>query len=322
LKDHLSLPLSDEYYLEGERVEREKVDLLVKTIKQGINANLIPNPVEEYLERETFNRLTSEIQSMLDQNSLQINIETYCIDNYSPLLLSESFTSLLQSSPSTSEPIVGILTNCATKLMSEVITSASLLEEQYIQKVKSILQTALDKKYSTPRECSEALTSKIRSSNLSDDFIKWLKYKIDEEKGRVTKLKESGFYDDEEEEEEDKAWLSVLEIVRDGVYKEFERKYDRYIEPISYIMRLEERGQRYRYLNMVVRDLTDDERGKFKDVVERIVGKVGEEGYEVLGGEVKKILELGEHTEEIFNREGYASLEGSAVDVKQIEGFE
>ena len=50
-------------------------------------------------------------------------------------------------------------------------------------------------------------------------------------------------------------------------------------------MRLEERGQRYRYLNMVVRDLTDDERGKFKDVVERIVGKVGEEGYEVLGGE-------------------------------------
>ncbi|GMH79966.1 hypothetical protein TL16_g08340 [Triparma laevis f. inornata] len=312
LKSHLTLPLSSTtYYLEGSPVPPDKIELLITTIKTGINANLIPNPVEQFLEIERFNNLITDVESQLRDKILQVNIEEFLIYNYADIILCESFTPMLSDYKSNNtKDITGICTNVASKLMSDVIESANELDSKYIQIVKEILNVALDKKYETPRECAEALSDCIRKKDVSGDFMKWLSYKIGEENFRIEGLRNSGSFETIEEEDDESSWLKVLQIVQNGCLKESSKKVDRYITPISYMLRLETKQQRFKYLNLVVKDFTESEQMLFRDTVDKILGNVGEEGYELLGENIKGLMELGEGVEIIWNRQGLKVMQG------------
>ena len=183
--------------------------------------------------------------------------------------------------------------------------------------------TALDRGEDTPREAAYAMADVVArlGPSLDEGFVAWLKFTINEEQLRLQVMRDAGAFLTEEDEADETSWLSVLMVVRGGVYRELGKKYERYVTPISYILRLQTPKQRSTMIRLVMDDLTPGELPEFKGVVDRIVGCAAEE--ERLAENLEGVRQLGEVAERIFEakREAGALLKGGGgEESKRLQG--
>lgn len=159
--------------------------------------------------------------------------------------------------------------------------------------VRSICVVAMNPSHETEEDTANALTDAVRDMRplLDDAFVAYLKYAIAEEEG---KLARAGVVDDPEHNR----WLFVLKIVQEGVYAELSRGVKRYVDHISYVLRMETNSERKALLKKFIDVLPTMDVRPFVRVVENIVASLGTttkgdfaDGI-VLGEMTNKLLQL------------------------------
>ena len=139
------------------------------------------------------------------------------------------------------------LAKIAQGLVKETQALGAELEVSMLEIIGSICEVAMDPSHKTEEDTAVALTDAVRDMRplLDDAFVAYLKYAIAEEEG---KLARAGLVDDPEHNR----WLFVLKIVQEGVYSELSQGVQRYIDHITYVLRMKSKSERKGLLKKLI----------------------------------------------------------------------
>ena len=328
-----SLPSSSKKYkLNGKEVSSEQVKKLQMCVEEGTAIGLIPDPIEYLQEKGRLDMLLNEMSNQPEERHLEI------ASNYNDLLLSDNLVTLMRgrlremamnaldlkrNDEYTTEveekyryerQNLGRLINYTQLLLKEVSALGAELETSQLEVIRSICQVAMDPQYKTEEETAEALTDAVRDMRplLDENFVAYLKYAIAEEQGRLAR---AGVLDDPEENR----WLFVLKIVQEGVYAELAKGVQRYVDHISYVLRMESKSERRELLSEFIDVMPSMDVRPFVKVVDNIAaslgsGVKGEFDTEILGSETNKILQLRRDVQELLPPERIKRMSKDADD--------
>jgi hypothetical protein len=290
---------------------------------EAIEIGIIPNPLALMEERARLQMLLDELWNQPQERTREI------VSNFKDLLLSETFVTLvrerleamaqrdleslrvhvndedsdtaLEERHAREREILGQLVVSAQLLLKEVRALGAELEAQQIEVIRSICKVAMDPSHVTEEETATALTDAVRDMRpLFDDmFVAYLKYATAEEEGRLAR---AGLLGDPEHCH----WLSVLQIVQQGVHNEIAKGINRYIEHIWYVLRMETPVERKMLLSKLIDDMPTLDVRPFVRVVGNIVGSLGEaakgefDGVNMLGSMSNKLLQLHRDMKELL----------------------
>jgi len=182
----------------------------------------------------------------------------------------------------------------AQYLLKQAQALGSELEALQLSVIRSICLVAMDPAHTTETETATALTDAVRDMRplLDENFVAYLKYAVAEEEAKLERM---GLVDDSDSNR----WLFVLKIVQQGVYRELEVGVKRYIDHISYVLRMEEKGERKMLLGKLIDVMPSMDVRPFVKVVDNIAASLGssvkgdfEDEKDVLGGMTNSVLQL------------------------------
>lgn len=203
--------------------------------------------------------------------------------------------------------ILGRLVNYAQGLLKEIRALGAELDAHQLEIVRTICKVAMDPDHTTEEETAMALSDAVRDMRplLDDAFVAYLKYAVAEEESRLAR---AGLLDDPDYNQ----WLFVLQIVQQGVYAEIAKGINRYIEHITYVLRMESPRQRRQLLSDLIDDMPTMDVRPFVQVVDNIVGSLGDgvngnfDGLVPLGEMTNTLLQLQNDVREILPPERIA----------------
>ena len=321
---------SKKYVLNGKAISREQVQKLQTCVDEGIAVGLIPDPIEYLEEKGRLQMLLDEMNRQPEERHLEV------ASIFKDLLLSDNLVTLMRgqlqkmamesldlkrNDEYTAEAEetfryerqnLGRLINYTQLLLKEVRALGAELEASQLEVIRSICHVAMDPKHTTEEETAEALTDAVRDMRplLDEHFVAYLKYAVGEEEGRLAR---SGVLDDPDENR----WLFVLKIVQEGVYAELAKGVQRYVDHISYVLRMESKKERKELLSEFIDVLPSMDVRPFVKVVDNIAaslgsGVKGEFDTGVLGSETNKILQLRRDVHQLLPPERIQLMSGEA----------
>jgi len=249
------------FYIDGKRISDNQVQRLRQAVDDGVAVGLIDDPIKFMKERSRLQMLVNELSNQPEERFGEI--ATF----YKDLLLSDNFVTLLKENlssmaskhleikrsgedPTEAEAqftrerhVLGKLVKYSQLLLKEVQALGAELETTQLEVIRSICNVAMNPDHTTEEETAEALSDAVRDMKplLDESFVAYLKYAIAEEEGRLAR---GGLLDDPEYNR----WLFVLQIVQEGVYAELGVGVQRYIDHISYVLRMETKKERKQLL--------------------------------------------------------------------------
>lgn len=298
-------------------LSEQQVQNLRTVVNEAVKIGLIDDPLHYLAEQSRLQMVVDELMIQPEERFREV------ASNFKDLLLSDNFVSLIkkrleamadrdldarrQDDSSLEEPhakereILGQLVVYAQLLLKEARALGSELESTQIELIRSICQVAMDPDHKTEEETATALTDAVRDMRplLDDVFVAYLKYAVAEEEGRLAR---AGLLDDPEHNE----WLFVLKIVQQGVYAEIARGINRYIEHISYVLRMGTVAERRMLLSKLIDDMPTMDVRPFVQVVDNIAASLGEsargefDGGYVLGEMTNELLQLHRDVHELL----------------------
>jgi hypothetical protein len=253
------------FYIDGKRISDNQVERLRQAVDDGVAVGLVDDPIKFMKERSRLQMLVNELSNQSPERFGEI--ATF----YKDLLLSDNFVILLKESlrsmaskhlevkrseedPTEAEAqftrerdVLGKLVRYSQLLLKEVQALGAELETQQLEVIRSICNVAMNPDHKTEEETAEALSDAVRDMKplLDESFVAYLKYAIAEEEGRLAR---GGLLDDPEHNR----WLFVLQIVQEGVYAELGVGVQRYIDHISYVLRMETKKERKQLLAEII----------------------------------------------------------------------
>ncbi|KAG7339364.1 hypothetical protein IV203_006617 [Nitzschia inconspicua] len=295
------------YYSGKAELTAQQVADLQNVVMQASQIGIISDPVVLMAERS---RLEIILREMWDQPE-----ERYeeIASNFKDLLLSNNFVRLvrerlrdmanrdlealrrddesLKKDHEKEREILGKLVEYAQALLKQARALGAELEAQQLEIVRSICKVAMDPSHTSEEETAIALSDAVRDMRplLDDAFVAYLKYAVAEEEA---KLARQGVLDDPDYNQ----WLFVLKIVQQGVYAEIAKGINRYIEHIWYVLRMETPRQRRALLEMLIDDMPTMDVRPFVQVVDNIVGSLGDS----VKGDFDGVVPLGEMTNKLL----------------------
>jgi hypothetical protein len=311
------------YFAGKQELSSDQVENLQKVLSEACEVGIIDDPLELMSESSRLQMILDELWNQPQERFREI------ASNYKDLLLSEYFVKLvkqrmkkmaerdlealrndddsLKESHAKERDILGQLVLYAQVLLKEARALGAELEAQQLEIIRSICKVAMDPSHKTEEETALALSDAVRDMRplLDDIFVAYLKYAVAEEEA---KLARAGLLDDPEHSQ----WLFVLKIVQQGVYAEIAKGINRYIEHIWYILRMKTSRQRRLLLEALVDDMPTMDVRPFVQVVENIVGSLGDsakgefDGVMPLGEMTNKLLQLHRDVKEILPPERIA----------------
>jgi hypothetical protein len=295
-------------YFVGEReLSQQQVDNLRKVALEASQIGLIADPLNVMAERSRVQMVLDELWDQPEERFRDI------AESFKDLLLSESFVTLVKErleamadrdldalrrdDESLKEPharerkLLGQLVIYAQLLLKEARALGAELEAMQLEIVRSICKVAMDPAHVTEEETAQALTYVVRDMRplLDDVFVAYLKYATAEEESRLAR---AGLLDDPEHNQ----WLFVLKIVQQGVHTEIARGINRYIDHISYVLRMETPKQRRMLLKKLIDVMPSLDVRPFVQVVDNIAASLGDS----VRGEFDGVTELGEMTNKLL----------------------
>jgi len=299
------------FLIDGKEITKDQISKLQQCVHEGIAIGLINDPFEYLGEKSRLDMVLAELRQQPAERFDEI------ISNYRDLLLSDNFVTMireklnsmaklemeLKKSAKNIEEIkakheieLAILSRIlqyAQLLLKEARAIGAELEVAQLEVIRSICQVAMDPNHQTEEETALALTDAVRDMKplLDENFVAYLKYAIAEEEGRLAR---SGLLDDPEHQR----WLYVLKIVQEGVYAELSRGVQRFIDHISYVLRMETKQERRMLLSRLIDVMPSMDIRPFVKVVDNIAASLGAGTRgdfvetDVLGGMTNKILQL------------------------------
>ena len=298
------------FYIDGKKMSQEQIQKLQQCVDEGVAVGLISDPIQYLREKSRLKMLVDELVKQPPERFGEIAAF------YKDLLLSDNFVLLLKDylrtmardylnmksagadstefdEKQTSERIIlQNLVKYAQLLLKETQALGAELEGSQIEIIRSICNVAMDPKHMTDEETAEALTDAVRDLKplLDENFVAYLKFAIAEERARLAR---NGVLDDPEHNR----WLFVLEIVQEGVYAELSVGIRRYIDHITYVLRMKTKKERKQLLSRLIDDMPSMDVRPFVKVVDNIAaslgqGAKGEFDLAVIGGMTNEILQL------------------------------
>lgn len=298
------------FYIDGKKMSQEQIQKLQQCVDEGVAVGLISDPIQYLREKSRLKMLVDELVKQPSERFGEIAAF------YKDLLLSDNFVLLLKDylrtmasdylnmqrtgtdstefdEKQTLERIIlQNLVKYAQLLLKETQALGAELEGSQIEIIRSICNVAMDPKHMTDEETAEALTDAVRDLKplLDENFVAYLKFAIAEERARLAR---NGVLDDPEHNR----WLFVLEIVQEGVYAELSVGIRRYIDHITYVLRMKTRKERKQLLSRLIDDMPSMDVRPFVKVVDNIAaslgqGAKGEFDLAVIGGMTNEILQL------------------------------
>eukprot|EP00536_Pseudo-nitzschia_multiseries_P005945 jgi/Psemu1/191970/e_gw1.121.87.1 len=322
-KDEQTGETTVQYFSGKKEISMKQVQNLQKVVTEASKSGIIDNPVEVMTERSRLQILLNELWDQPEERFREI------ASSFIDLLLSDRFVGLVRDrltamadrdldalrrdDESLREPhekereILGQLVVYAQALLKETRALGAELEAHQLEIVRSICKVAMDPAHTTEEETANALSDAVRDMRplLDDAFVAYLKYAVAEEEA---KLARAGLLDDPDYNQ----WLFVLKIVQQGVYAEIAKGINRYIEHISYVIRMETPQQRRRLLESLIDDMPTMDVRPFVQVVDNIVGSLGDgvngnfDGVVPLGEMTNTLLQLQHDIQEILPPERIA----------------
>ena len=323
--DNSSFDLDDisskTFFIGDQEITIDRIRKLQKCVEEGVAVGLIQDPFEYMQEKSRLAMIIDELRFQPDERFGEI------IFNYKDLMLSDNFIVLLREKlqnmvqverdyMSNGKPmaeiedlhnrerqILGILVQYAQLLLKETRALGAELEASQLEIIRSICQVAMDPSHETEEETAMALTDAVRDMKplLDENFVAYLKYAIAEEEGRLAR---ASLLDDPEHNR----WLFVLKIVQEGVYAELSRGVQRYIDHISYVLRMETKIERRMLLSQLIDAMPTMDIRPFVKVVDNIAASLGtttkgEFKESSLGSMANKILQLRRDVHELLPTE-------------------
>lgn len=317
------------YTFKGRFLESEQIERLKTAWTEAVEIGLIQDPLELAQEASRLQMLLVELWDQPEDRFREIFSE------YKDLFLSENFVFLIKQRLSSmadrdiealrndddsvqvahkrERDLIGKMVAYAQLLLKEVRALGAELEAQQLEVIRSICKVAMDPIHQTEEDTTMALTDTVRDMRplFDDAFIAYLKYAVGEEEGRLAR---AGVLDDPEQNQ----WLFVLKIVQQGVYAEIATGIGRYIDHISYVLRMETAIERRMLLSNLIDVMPSLDVRPFVQVVENIAGALGEsstgdfEHYVELGEMTKKILQLQRDVKELLPPDRIAQMSRDA----------
>lgn len=306
------------FYIDGKKMSQEQIQKLQQCVDEGVAVGLITDPIQFLREKSRLKMLVDELVKQPPERFGEI--ATF----YKDLLLSDNFVILLKDylrtmgndylnmqragieskefdERQTSERnVLQNLVKYAQLLLKETQALGAELEGSQIEIIRSICNVAMDPKHSTDEETAEALTDAVRDLKplLDENFVAYLKFAIAEERARLAR---NGVLDDPEHNR----WLFVLEIVQEGVYAELSVGIRRYIDHITYVLRMKTKKERKQLLSRLIDDMPSMDIRPFVKVVDNIAaslgqGAKGEFDLAILGNMTNEILQLRKDVHELL----------------------
>ncbi len=306
------------FYIDGKEISKDQVEKLQRCVDEGVAVGLIEDPVQYMRERSRLQMLVDELCQQPEERFSEI------ANFYKDILLSENFVTLVRdqlrsmasryldtkrSNQDTTEveerigmerEVLGKLVKFAQLLLKEAQALGAELEAQQLEVIRSICNVAMDPKHETEEQTAEALTDAVRDMRpmLDENFVAYLKYAIAEEEARLAR---AGLVDDPEHNR----WLFVLKIIQEGVYAELAVGVQRYIDHISYVLRMDTKKERKELLSKLIDVMPSMDVRPFVKVVDNIAaslgqGRKGEFDTAVLGGMTNKVLQLRRDVHELL----------------------
>jgi len=334
------------YSLNGKEISPKQMQSLQTVVDEGVKVGLIIDPIQYLDERARLSMVVDEMKQQPEERYSEI------IQNYNDLVLCDNFVTLIQhrlrdmdshiqqyrANPHQSdedvenlqesyEPernILIALVNYAQYLLKQAQALGSDLEATQLSIIRSICVVAMDPKHTTEEQTACALSDAVRDMRplLDETFVSYLKYAVAEEEA---KLAREGLLDDPDANR----WLFVLKIVQQGVYRELEVGIKRYIDHISYVLRMETKEERKQLLTKIIDVMPSMDVRPFVKVVDNIAASLGqsvkgdfdrEDAY-VLGVMANKILQLRKDVETLLPKErlDYMSRDADEWAMRQKE---
>ena len=295
------------YFVGKQELSVEQVENLQKVVSEACEIGIIDDPLVLMNESSRLQMVLDELWDQPEERFREI------ASNYKDLLLSDYFVKIvrqrmknmaerdldalrndddsLKENHARERDILGQLVLYAQALLKEARALGAELEAQQLEVIRSICKVAMDPSHTTEEETAMALSDAVRDMRplLDDMFVAYLKYAVAEEEA---KLARAGHLDDSDHNQ----WLFVLKIVQQGVYAEIAKGINRYIEHIWYILRMETSSQRRLLLEALVDDMPTMDVRPFVQVVDNIVGSLGDS----VKGEFDGVVPLGEMTNKLL----------------------
>ena len=320
------------FFVGDRELSADQLKKMRTVVDEASNLGLIVDPLTIVAERS---RLQMIIDELWDQPADRFRD---IVSEYKDLLLSDHFvglvkerlremadrdidalrrddTTTLERRHEREREILGGLVAYAQLLLKEARALGAELEAQQLEVIRCICKVAMDPSHKTEEETAIALTDTVRDMRpmFDDAFVAYLKYAVAEEESRLAR---AGVLDDPDHTQ----WLYVLKIVQQGVYNEISRGIGRYIDHISYILRMETPKERRMLLSEIIDALPTLDVRPFVQTVNNIAGALGDsargefDGSIPLGEQTNKILQLHRDVEELLPPERIARMSRDADD--------
>lgn len=205
---------------------------------------LVAQPDERFVEISTFYKdlLLSDNFVLLLKESLRSMAKSHL-----DMQRSGEDPTALEENHAKERHVLGKLVKYSQLLLKEAQALGAELEATQVEVIRSICKVAMDPNHKSEEETADALTDAVRDMKplLDENFVAYLKYAISEETARLAR---AGVLDDPEHNR----WLFVLQIVQEGVYAELAVGVKRYIDHISYVLRMETKKERRQLLSKLI----------------------------------------------------------------------
>jgi len=306
------------YYIGSKQVTKSQVDNLRFIVDESVAMGLISDPIEILAQSSRLQIILDEMKFQPEERFVEI------VSNYRDLLLSDHFPQIiraklidmaksesrvqktggstleLESIHKQERDTMSQLVNYAQLLLKEAQALGAELENNQLEIIRSICLVAMDPQYTSEEETSLALAEAVRDMRplLDENFVAYLKYAISEEEAALARR---GVLDDPEHNR----WLFVLKIVQEGVYSELSKSIRRYIDHISYVLRMETKADRRALLSKLIDVMPSLDVRPFVKCVDNIAASLGsavkgEFSNDILGGMANKILQLRRDVHELL----------------------
>jgi len=306
------------YFIGSKQVTKSQVDQLRFIVEESVSMGLISDPIEFLAESSRLQMIFDEMKWQPDERFDEI------VSNYRDVLLSDNFPNLIRNKltdmarkesqvhkagGSTLEmesihqrerETMSRLVNYAQLLLKEAQALGAELENNQLEVIRSICLVAMDPQHTTEEETSMALADAVRDMRplLDENFVAYLKYAISEEEANLAR---KGVLDDPEHNR----WLFVLKIVQEGVYAELAKSIRRYIDHISYVLRMETKADRRALLSKLIDVMPSLDVRPFVKCVDNIAASLGsavkgEFSNDILGAMANKVLQLRRDVHELL----------------------
>ena len=322
------------FFIDGKEIGRDQIKKLQRCVEEGIAVGLIEDPFDYLRDKSRLDMVINELIQQPDERFGEI------IVNYKDLLLSDNFVILLREKlrsmaklkkecgneegtayvknveewQSKEQEIMEKMVQYAQLLLKEARALGAELESSQLEIIRSICKVAMDPSHETEEETAIALTDAVREMKplLDENFVAYLKYAIAEEEGRLAR---AGLLDDPDENR----WLYVLKIVQEGVYSELSKGVQRYIDHISYVLRMDTKMERRMLVSKFIDVMPSMDVRPFVKVVDNIAASLGAEtrgnfNEAALGSMTNKILQLRRDVHDLLPSERIKALSKDADD--------